>query len=85
MKSDSLDKMKTTSLESKHDLGRSRKGLIASLGPKYIERPKENARYAIGNVSKKELSKIIRKFEKILYESYERKRPKHDPTDGYFT
>ena len=40
--------------------------------------------YAILNVSKKDLSKIIREFEKLPYESYEKKRPKHEPTDSYF-
>ena len=44
----------------------------------------QKTRYAIGNVSKKDLSKIIREFEKLPYESYERKRPKHEPTDSYF-
>ena len=32
----------------------------------------------------KELSKIIREFEKFPYKSYKRKSPKHDPTDSYF-
>ena len=32
----------------------------------------------------KDLSKIIREFEKLPYKSYERRRPKHDPTDSYF-
>ena len=32
----------------------------------------------------KYLSKIIRYFEKLTYKIYERKRPKHDPTDSYF-
>ena len=27
---------------------------------------------------------IIREFEKLPYESYEKKRPKHDPTGNYF-
>ena len=44
----------------------------------------KTARYAIGNVSKKDLSKIIREFEKLPYEIYERKTPKHVPTDSYF-
>ena len=47
---------------------------------KYIKK----ARYTLGNVSMKDLSKIIREFEKFLYKSYERRRPKHDPTDIYF-
>ena len=32
----------------------------------------------------KDLSKIIREFENLLYKSYERRRPKHEPTDSYF-
>ena len=44
----------------------------------------QKCRYAIGNVSKKDLSNIIREFEKLPYESYDKKRPKHDPTVSYF-
>ena len=49
-------------------------------------RPKkyEKSRYAIGNVSKKDLSNIFSGFENLPYESNEKKRPKHDPTDSYF-
>ena len=43
----------------------------------------KKAGYAIENVNKKEISKIIRKFEELPNESYERKRPKHEPTDTY--
>ena len=32
----------------------------------------------------KDLSKIIREFEKLPYKSYERRRPKHEPTHSYF-
>ena len=32
----------------------------------------------------KDLSKIIREFDKFPYKSYEIRRPKHDPTDSYF-
>ena len=46
---------------------------------KYIK-----ARYVIGNVSEKDLSKIIKEFEKIGKLPYEKKRPKHEPTDSYF-
>ena len=60
--------------------------MITLLGLKAKEGPKKykKARYAIRNVSKKDLSKIIREFEKLPYESYDTKRPKHDPTDSYF-
>ena len=60
----SMDKMRITSSESKHNFGRSGKGLITSLGIKAKSRPNKykNARYAIGNFSKKDLSNIIREF-----------------------
>ena len=60
--------------------------MIASLGLKAKARTKKykKARYAIGNVSKKDLLKIIREFEKLPYESYEKKRPMNEPTDSYF-
>ena len=32
----------------------------------------------------KELSKIIREFDKLPYKSYEMRRPKYKPTDSYF-
>ena len=78
--------MKITSLESKEKLGRSGKGLITSLVLKAKVRPRKykNARCAIGNVRNKYLSKIIRQFEKLPYEIYEKMRPKHDPTDSDF-
>ena len=78
--------MKITSSESKGKLEISGKGLITSLGFKAKVRPHKykKSRYAIGNFSKKDLSKIIRKFEKLPYERYEKKRPKHEPTDRYF-
>ena len=65
LKFDSLDKMIITSLESKFKLGRSGNGLITSLILKAKTRPNnyKKARYAIGNVIKKDLSKIIREFE----------------------
>ena len=44
----------------------------------------KKARYAIGKVSMEDLSKIIREFEKLPYKSYERRRPKNDPTDSSF-
>ena len=43
----------------------------------------KKARYAIGNVSEKDLSKIIREFEKFEKSPYEKKRTKHEPTDSY--
>ena len=49
-------------------------------------RPKKykKSSYAIGNVSKKDLSNIIREFENFPYESYEKKGSKHEPTDSNF-
>ena len=32
----------------------------------------------------KYLSKIVKEFENLPHEGYVRKRPKHEPTDGYF-
>ena len=51
--------------ESRGKLGRSGKGLITSLDFKANIGPQKykKARYAIENVSKKDLSKIIREFE----------------------
>ena len=78
--------MKITSSESKVRLGISGKGLVTSLGLKSKTRLKKykNARYSIGNVKKKDLSKNIRGFERLSYESYERSRPKHEPSESYF-
>ena len=47
--------------------------------PKY-----KKARYAIGNVSEKDLSKHFKDFEKIGKLPYEKKMPKHEPTPSYF-
>ena len=60
--------------------------MINSLGFKAKVRPQKckNTRYAIGNVSKKDLSKIIRDYEKFEKLPHEKKRPKHGPTDRYF-
>ena len=82
----SLDKIKITSSESKGKLERSGKGLITSLGFKTKATPQKykKARYAIVNVSKKYLSKIIREFEKFEKLPSEKKRPKNEPTDSYF-
>ena len=44
----------------------------------------KKARYAIGNVSKKDPSTIVREFDKFEKLPSEKKRPKHEPTDGYF-
>ena len=56
------------------------------LGFKAKVRPQKykRARYAIGNVSEKDICKIIKDFEKIEKLPYEKKRPIHEPTEGYF-
>ena len=79
-KFDSLNKMETTSSESKGKLGRSGKGLVTALAFKTKVRLPKNKkeRYAIRNVSKKDLSKIIKEFEKIGKLPYEKKMTKHD-------
>ena len=84
-KFDSMEKIKITSSESKLKLERSGKGLITYLGFKAKARSQryKKARYAIGNISKKDLSKIIKEFEEFEKLPYEKKRPKHEPTDSY--
>ena len=64
----------------------SGKGLVTALALKTKARSKKykKAKYAIGNVSKKDLLKIIREFEKFEKLPYEKKRPKHEPTDSSY-
>ena len=85
-KFDSLDKMKIIFSKSKVKLERSGKGLITSLGfkTKSWSQKYKKERYAIGNVSEKEISNIIKEFEKIEKLPDEKKRPKYEPTDRYF-
>ena len=66
-KFDSLNKMETTFSESKGKLGRSGKGLVTALdlNTKVRSKKYKKARYAIGNVRIKDLSNIIKEFEKI--------------------
>ena len=66
-KIDSMNKMENTSSESKGKLGRSGKGLVTALDLKIKVRSSKykRARYAIGNVSEKDLLKIIKEFEEI--------------------
>ena len=44
----------------------------------------KKSRYAIENVSKKYLSKIIKEFEKIGKVLYVKRIPKHEPKSRYF-
>ena len=85
-KFDSLNKMKTAFSESKEKLEISEKGLVTALDFKTkVRSPKyKRARYDLGNVSEKDLSKIIKEFEKVGKLSYEKKIPKHEPTPNYF-
>ena len=78
--------MKTTSSESKVKLERSGKGLVTSLGFKTKVRSQKykKLRYAIGNVSKKDLSNIIMEFEKFDKLPSEKNRSKHEHTNRYF-
>ena len=74
---DSANKIETTSSELKVDLERSGKGLVTALVLKMKVRSKKykNARYAIGNVSMKYLSNIIKEFENIVKVLYVKKNP----------
>ena len=44
----------------------------------------EMARYTIGNVSMKDLSKKIKEFEKFVKVPHLKRTPKHEPTLSYF-
>ena len=83
---DSLNKMKTTYSESKGTLVRSGKSLVTSLAfkSKVGSQKYKKLRYAIGNVSKKDLLKNIKEFEKIGKVPYKKRIPKHEPTPSYF-
>ena len=80
-KFDSLNKMKTTSSESKGKLGRSGKGLVTTLyfRTKVRLSKYKKARYSIRNISKKDLLKIIKEFDKIGKVPYVKRIPKHEP------
>ena len=60
--------METTSSESKVKMEESGKWLVTALALNTKARSKKykEARYAIGNVSMKDLSKKIKEFEKML-------------------
>ena len=74
----SLDKMKITSSEYKEKQERSGKSLITSMGINTKLRPHKykKARYAIINVSNKDLLRIIREFEKYRMKVMRRRGPK---------
>ena len=83
---DDLDKMETTSSESKVKLDGSVKWLVTALALKTKAGSKiyKKARYAIRNVSMKDLSKKIKEFERIVKVPYLKRTPKHEPTSSYF-
>ena len=71
---------------SKDYLVISVKEFIISMGIKTNVRSNKykKSRYAINNFSMKDLSNIIKEFEKLLYKGYIRKRTNYEPTDIYF-
>ena len=77
--------METTYSESKGKLGKSRKGWVTALILKTKVRSKKykKARYAIGNISMKDHSNIIKDFDKIVKVPYVKRIPKHEPTSSY--
>ena len=85
-KFDILNKMKTTSSKSKVKLGRSGKGLVTTLDFKAKLRSSKykKGKFTIVNVSEKDLSKIIKEFEKIGKVPYVKRITKHNPTSSYF-
>ena len=70
LKFDSLEKIRIKSPKSKYILVRPGKGVITSLGIEAKSRPKKykKVRHAIGNISKKDLSMIIKDFDKLPYD-----------------
>ena len=87
LKFGSLDKTRITSSDPKDNLGRLGKGLITSLGLKDKSRKKKykKAKYTIGNVSMKDISKIIREFEKLPYKVMRWVGPNMSPLTVTFT
>ena len=83
---ESLNKMKTTSSESKEKMRRSVMGLVTDLAFKTKVRSSKykKSKYAIVNVSEKYLQNIIKEFESIGKLNYEKRIPKHETTPNYF-
>ena len=83
-KFDDLNKMETTSSESKVELEISGKGLVTALDLKTKARLKKhkNSRYAIGNVSMKDLSNKIKEFKKMVKVPYVKRILKLEPTSS---
>ena len=76
-KFDDLNKIETTSSESNVELEGSGKGLVTALALNTKARSKiyKKERYAIGNVSMKDLSNKIKEFEKIVKVPYLKRIP----------
>ena len=85
-KFDNLDNMETTSSESKLKMEGSGKWLVTALDLKTKASSKKykKSRYAIGNVSMKDFSNIIKEFEKFFKLPYVKRIPKHEPTLRYY-
>ena len=83
---DNLDNMETTSSESKVKMEVSGQWLVTALDLKTKARSKKykKAKYAIGNVSMKDLSNKTKEFEKFVKVTHLEKTPKHEPTLSYF-
>ena len=85
-KFDNLDKMETTSSESKVKMDGSGKWLVTALDikTKAGSTKYKKARYDIGNVSMKDLVNKTIEFEKFVKVPHFKKEPKHEPTLSYF-
>ena len=85
-KFDNLDKVETTSSESKVKMEESGKWLVIALALKTKARSTKykKARYAIRNVSMKDLSNKIKEFENFDKVPHLKNTPKHEPTLSYF-
>ena len=83
---DSLDKMKITSSYSKENWNDQESGWL----PLWVSRPKWGQTNAKRQGMPSEMpvrrtfQRLLRSLKKLSYESYEKKRPKHEPTDSYF-
>ena len=80
-----LDKMETTSSESKVKMEGSGKWMVTALGLKIKARSTKYkmARYDIGNISMKDLVNKIIKFENFVKVPHFKKGPKNEPTLSY--
>ena len=84
--SEEFDKMETTSSESKVKMEGSGKWLVTALALKKKARltKYKKVRYAIVNVSMKDLSNKIKQFETFVKVPHLKNTTKHEPTLSYF-